>query len=172
QCLDGILMQQTSSPVDIVVLDDASTDGTQEVLQAYQRRHPGRIRLELSPVNRANSAAFARAVLSATTPYVAVLDGDDYWTHPEKLQRQIDYLDGHPGCALCFHNARIVYEDGSRSPSLSNDRNQKAVSTLGDLVEGCFVETCSTLYRRSAIPGFPPWYADDPSADWSMAVIA
>lgn len=60
-----------------------------------------------TPVNRGDNEAFMAAILGASSRYLAILDGDDYWIRDEKLQRQIDYLDQHPGCALCFTTSRL-----------------------------------------------------------------
>lgn len=71
-----------------------------------------------------------------------------------------------------LHNVSVAYEGADHPPSLSNPPDQKPVSALADLLEGCFVETCSTVYRRRVLVSFPPWYASDMSADWSLAVIS
>src|SRR5205814_891802 len=82
---------------------------------------------------------------------VALLDGDDYWTSPQKLQRQVDFLDAHPECALCFHNALVVDEAHGRPPHRWTPDHQKEISTLDELWYGNFIATCSTMYRNGLV---------------------
>lgn len=172
EAIDGVLMQETNFDYDVVIIEDCSTDRTREIVTEYQKAHPEKIRLVLPEVNTGDNSEFMNAILSSSSPYVAILDGDDYWTSPHKLQKQVDYLDLHPECAICFHNVRILYDDGSQAPRDSKSSDQKEVSTLEDLIEGCFIETCSTMFTRNALGEFPSWYTNDKSADWSLFILA
>ena len=110
QALDSVMMQQTSFPFRIVVLDDCSTDGTTDLLAAYQRRYPERI---TSIVHQENAGALASSMEllnSADGEYVAMLEGDDFWLDPHKLQTQVDFLEGHPEFVLCGHDCVILNE--------------------------------------------------------------
>jgi len=100
-CLDGILMQKTTFPSEILLGEDASTDGTREVCIEYAEKYPKKIRLFLhhrknnikingSPTGRFN---FLYNLYSARGKYIAICEGDDYWTDPYKLQKQVDFLD-------------------------------------------------------------------------------
>src|SRR5262249_44389310 len=88
-----------------------------------------------------------------------------------KLQKQVDYLDRHPECAICFHNVAIVYDDQSQQAWNSNPPDQKRVSRIEDLFEGCFIQTCSTMFRRGLFSKFPRWYTTDHSPDWSLHIL-
>lgn len=172
EAIDGVLMQETNFDYEVVIIEDCSTDHTRDIVIEYQKAHPGKIRLVLSETNKCDNSEFMKAILSSSSPYVAILDGDDYWTSPQKLQKQVNYLDLHPECAICFHNVRILYDDGSQEPRDSNGLDQKEVSTMEDLIDGCFIETCSTMFRRSSLCEFPSWYTNDKSADWSLFILA
>ena len=172
QAIDSVLMQETDFPVDLVILEDCSTDRTREIVTAYQQAHPGRIRLVLSETNRCDNAAFMNAVAATSSLFVALLDGDDFWTSKAKLQSQVEYLEQHPECALCFHNVDLVYDDGVRAPQPARPADHKEISALDDLLESCFVTTCSAVLRRRWIADLPPWYVDDQCADWSLFVLA
>jgi hypothetical protein len=67
---------------------------------------------------------------------------------------------------------RIVFDDGTQEPRNSNPADQPEISTLHDLIDSCFVQTCTTMYRRLAIKKFPPWYVYDESPDWSLLILA
>jgi Glycosyl transferase family 2/Carbohydrate binding domain len=172
EAVDSVLMQETNFDYDVVIIEDRSTDRTRDIVIEYQKAYPEKIRLVLPEVNKCDNSEFMKAILSSPSPYVAILDGDDYWTCRQKLQKQVDYLDQHPECALCFHDVRIIYDDGSQEPRNSNPSDQKEISTLEDLFEGCFITTCSTMFRQGVFGEFPSWYDNDKCADWSLFVLA
>lgn len=104
RAFDSILEQKTRFDFEIHVLEDCSTDGTAEVCRAYQNRDPNRIKLFLNETNVGVSRNLKLGILRVRSPYFAFLEGDDYWTDPEKLQLQADALELHPECTLCGHN--------------------------------------------------------------------
>jgi hypothetical protein len=172
QAIESVLSQETDFSYDIVILEDCSTDRTRDIVVAYQQAHPARIRLVLAETNRCDNAGLRNAIQASVSPFVALLDGDDYWTSKVKLQRQIEYLEQHPECALCFHNVDLVFDDGAQERHPARPADQKEVSTLDDLLESCFITTCSAVLRRRGLVDLPAWYVDDPSADWSLFVLA
>jgi glycosyltransferase involved in cell wall biosynthesis len=172
QALDSALMQETRFPYEIIVSEDCSTDGTREIVQAYHRRFPEKIRLILSDHNLASNAVVVRGIDAARGQYVALLDGDDYWTSPYKLQKQADFLDSHPECALCFHNARVLHDDGSQEPWLWTPAHHPQITTLADLWMGNYIATCSTMFRRGLFPQLPAWYESFfPITDWPLHIL-
>src|SRR4051794_11773039 len=108
QALDSILMQQVSFDHEILIGEDCSTDRTREIVRAYRQRYPDKIRLQLPETNRGMMQNFVAVLAAARGDYVALLEGDDYWTAPDKLARQVAYLDAHPECAICFHDALML----------------------------------------------------------------
>lgn len=99
QCLDNILNQRVSFKVEIIVHDDASTDGSADILREYDRKHPGIFRLILQKENQYQKGIkpwFQHMMPNARGKYMAICDGDDYWTSPDKLQRQVGFLESHP----------------------------------------------------------------------------
>lgn len=120
QCLESILRQRTSFDFEVLVRDDASTDGTRRVLQAYKERYPDRVRLVLERKNTWNDPDCKPVIGRILAPlargrYLASCEGDDYWTDDTKLQRQFDYMEAHPECVLCSHITEIVRDDGGIS---------------------------------------------------------
>lgn len=168
QAIDGVLMQETDFPFEVVVIDDCSTDRTRDIVIACQRAAPDRIRLVLPETNQGDNLAFMQAIQASESPFVALLDGDDYWTSKVKLQQQVQYLERHPECALCYHNVLVVYDDGAQEPEPALSSGQKEVSTLEDLLERCYVMTCSSMLRRRWLAELPASYVDDLCADWSL----
>src|SRR6266480_3654000 len=171
QALDSVLMQETDFDFEIVLLEDCSTDGTREILRAYQTKYPGKIRLRLAEHNQRSNKAFAEEFLASASVYIAMLDGDDYWTSQKKLQTQVEFLRGHPECALCFHNALRIYEDGGRVPFLHNSAGQKQISVLEDLWERNFIAGCAAMLRKDVLWQFPDWFYNLPYGDWPLYIL-
>jgi glycosyltransferase involved in cell wall biosynthesis len=116
KCLDGILMQQTDFPVEIIVGEDESVDGTREICVHYAEKYPERIRLFLrsrgnviyingKPTGRYN---FIENLKAAKGKYLAFCEGDDYWTDSFKLQKQVNFLENNPDYSLTFHDATVI----------------------------------------------------------------
>jgi hypothetical protein len=89
------------------------------------------------------------------------MDGDDYWTSPHKLQKQVDFLDANPDFVACFHNALIHFEDGSHPDEYVNLPDQKVVTTLDDLVgedEVWYMATSAVMFRHGIMKTYPQWF--------------
>ena len=175
QAIESVLAQQTDFAYRLIVGDDCSTDNTQAIVRDYARRYPDRIRTELYSEHRGilhPERVGIRVLDLCTAKYVALLDGDDYWTSPDKLQKQVDYLEAHPGCALYFHNTQVFYEDGSREPWNYCPPDQKEVSTLEDLLAEDFIHTCSTMFRRGCFGELPAWFHTVSNGDWVLHILS
>jgi glycosyltransferase involved in cell wall biosynthesis len=172
EALNSVLMQETSFKSDTVVIEDCSTDCTRDIVLDFQGRFPDKVRLLLSEHNKDAFPAFLRAVESAQGKYVALLDGDDYWTSPHKLQKQVDYLDSHPECTLCHHDVIELYEGGRLEPHRHHSPDQKEISTLDDLWEMNFIATCSAMLRRDPVNNLPKWFMNLPWGDWGLFALA
>lgn len=150
QALDSILMQKTDFRFEILVGDDASSDGTQEILRDYQRRYPERFRLWLREQNLGCTHNSYELLVSAQGDYIAACEGDDYWTDPNKLQKQFDFLEAHPEYVGCAHDCLIVGADGE---PLDRQRLRwvcrKRVYTLRDYKGLYLPGQASTLLRRN-----------------------
>jgi glycosyltransferase involved in cell wall biosynthesis len=172
QALDSALTQETTFPYEIIVSEDCSSDGTREIVKAYHERFPEKIRLILSERNIATNAVVVRGIEAARGQYVALLDGDDYWISPGKLQKQADFLDSHAECAICFHNAIVIHENGTEEPRLWTPPNQGEITTLADLWMGNYIATCSTMFRKGLFGEFPAWYESFfPITDWPLYIL-
>jgi glycosyltransferase involved in cell wall biosynthesis len=173
QALDSALAQRTDFTYEILVSEDCSTDGTREAVEAIAASHPGKVRLLLSDTNLRSNVVVSRGIAAARGTYLAFLDGDDYWTDAGKLQKQVDFLRAHPQCPMCFHNARVEYEDGSRPSYLWTPPNQPPFSSFEDIWMGNFIPMCSVVFRRAAIGEVPAWYERlFPITDWPLHILA
>jgi len=171
EAIEGVLTQKTDFPCELVIADDCSTDGTREVIRRYWEKYPDRIRVLLNRRNIKARRTVVRAYHECRGQYVATLEGDDYWTSPNKLQRQADFLDRHPDCTICFHSVAMRWDDGSREPLLCRPSKISEFYTLDDLLECNFIGTCSPVYRKGMFVTFPAWHFVMPVGDWSSSVL-
>lgn len=124
QCLDGIVMQKTNFRFVAIVHDDASTDGTADVVRDYAKKYPDIVLPILQKENQYSKGyERIRNILDEHTKgkYVAICEGDDYWTDPLKLQKQYDWMESHPDYTACFHPAQILYEEGNHENEISGE---------------------------------------------------
>lgn len=175
--LEGALMQQTSFNFEIVIGDDASTDATPDIIRTYSAKKPGIIRAFLHSENQgpkeprefAGRNNVLQLLKACRGEYVAMCEGDDYWTDPLKLQKQVDFLDQNPDFAVCHHNMEVIYEDGTPS-HFFNAADQKSVSTIEDLLEDkWFMATASWVYRNHFLTeDFAEWHTKAAAGDWAI----
>jgi glycosyltransferase involved in cell wall biosynthesis len=176
QSVDSVLMQETNFAYELVVSDDCSTDGTTEILHAYQRSHPDKVRLVLSTENLwTRNVITQRLLYQGRGKYIALTHGDDYWTDSQKLQKQVDYLRAHADCTVCFHDVYDLWPDGSKSPRFSADvnlaaeRQQVLCFQQRDLLRKMFVATGSVMFRLAELPHpLPHGIINAPYGDWPL----
>jgi len=110
--LDSFLVQKTNFPFEVVIGEDMSTDKTLDIVKSYQEKYPHIIKLIFGPENVGYFKNFDRTLNACRGEYVAYCEGDDYWTDPKKLQRQVDFLNAHPDYVVTGHDCITVDEDG------------------------------------------------------------
>ena len=171
QAVRSALVQRTDFDYEIVVGEDCSTDRTREILLELQREHPDRVRLLLRDRNLGAQLNFIETWRACRGEYIAWLDGDDYWTSPAKLQRQVDFLDARPECAICFHKASVVYEEHPEDGHLFPFEDPAEVSTIELLLETNPIATCSVVFRNHLFDALPDWFFDLKIGDWPLHIL-
>jgi glycosyltransferase involved in cell wall biosynthesis len=170
--LNSALAQVVNADLEIVVGEDCSTDRTREILAAYRHRHPATIRLLLRDRNIGLVRNFAETLLACRGRYIALLEGDDFWTSPDKLRKQVEFLERHPQCSACFHNVEVIYDDSARSPHPFHRMPlPKTFFTLRDVLSWHFIPTPSTMLRAGLFSGLPDWFYAMPMGDWPLHVL-
>ena len=165
QALQSVLDQQADWPMEVIVADDASTDSTPEIIREFADKYPGRITPILRPSNTGARANFIDALNRTRGMYLAFCEGDDYWTDPAKLRRQVSLMEQNPDVTLCFHPVRRIWDDGSSRPE-SIDAVERDLS-LEKLLAANTMQTNSVVYRRL------PSYDDIPDVmplDWLLHI--
>jgi glycosyltransferase involved in cell wall biosynthesis len=166
--LDGFVRQETDFPVEVIIADDASTDATPSIIQSYADRHPHLFRPILRPKNVGIHANLTGALSAARGDYLALCEGDDYWTDPHKLAKQVSYLDQHPETGLCFHPVRVTWADGSVEDSVHPPAKQRQDLSVDTLFHLNFIQTNTVMYRR--LPRYDDIPADMMPLDWYLNV--
>lgn len=180
QCLESVLAQRTPFPVEVVVGEDGSTDGTLETCLALEAAHPSRIRVMQHghvPKTRIRGRPTGRknwelALATLRGRYFVPLDGDDYWTDPDKLRLQVEFLEQNPSYTFCFHDMRRIRVDGRELAP--GPRTRRLDHHFEHLVERQVVPTVTVMFRRSALPDpMPPWMlTESPVVDYPMPLLA
>lgn len=172
EAMDGVLKQTLWHDLEVVVGDDASSDGTREVLCGYAQRHPEHVRMLDTPQHLGMIPNVVRILRACRGDYVALLEGDDYWTEPEKLARQAKLLDEMPDLTLLFHDALRIYDGGERRPHPYCKPGLGERVPIQELLHANVVPTCSAVFRRRCIENLPQWYEKMSFGDWPLHLIA
>lgn len=171
EALDSFLEQQTLFDFEIVVADDASSDGTREILETYKAKYPDKIRLLLHENNIGMVPNFFSAIQACVGDYIALCEGDDYWISKNKLQVQADLLDRHPEYAICFHKARIVFSGIEPFDFPDYNANTPEVTGFKDLVKGNYIHTPTCMFRNHLFPQVPDSFLGLKIGDWPLHLL-
>ena len=160
KCLDNFLAQQTNFPFEIIIHDDASTDGTTGIIEEYVSKYPDLIFPLIQKEN-----LYSKGIRGLSTrynyprcrgKYIAVCEGDDYWTDPLQLQKQVDFLEAHEDYVLTFHDFNVVDIEGKVINANPLESSQKRDASQKDLICGDLLTMTLTLCFRNVIKEIPP----------------
>ena len=154
-CMEGVLMQETDFPFEIIIGEDESDDGTREICKEYAEQYPEQIRLFLH--RRENNIAihgrptgrfqFVYSHFTARGKYIAICEGDDYWTDPKKLQKQVETLEANPEHVLSHHSAQIVSVSEERATGEVPKSEVRREMSGEELMKSPFLSTATVLFK-------------------------
>ncbi len=149
QAIEGVLMQRCSFSYELIIGEDCSTDGTRSVVEEYQRIYPHIIKPIFHQKNVGAIANQADVLNACRGRYIALCEGDDYWTDPLKLQKQVDFLEQNPDFAICFHDIKVVGPAEFINPLTAEHLKDRTLFSWDELLEqGNFIFTPSVVLRR------------------------
>ncbi len=156
QAIEGVLAQKTIYPFELVIGEDCSTDGTRQIVFAYAKKYPHIIRVVSSEKNVGMRKNGLRTALACQGKYLAFCEGDDYWHNPEKLQKQVDYLEHHGECGLVYSSYDVYHvrtgkriRDFIKHRNWSMPENVSIADFAGDKNEiGYGILTCTVMVRN------------------------
>lgn len=169
KAIESVLMQKTTFPFELIIGEDCSTDNTRAVILEYQQRNSNIVKPILNDRNMGMKHTFHQTLSACHGDYIAILDGDDYWTSPHKLQKQVDFMNTHPECSISFHNVQMVYENGKESQIYIKKADKYVV--FEDLLKMCFIPSCSVMLRNHLFDTFPAGFDDIPMSDWPLYIL-
>lgn len=166
EAIESVLRQRTSFTIEIVVGEDCSTDRTAEIVEGYRRRYPDIIRIVTSKSNVGWRANYRRTIAAARGRYIALLDGDDYYTDDEKLERQVSLLEQESEIGMCYTRSERRDERGGCSIYPEG----ACTTTLEAMLKRNPAENCTVVARRALVEQYyaeirpdqhPEWLTDD-----------
>jgi len=185
ESIKSILNQKVEFPVEILIAVDPSEDRTHEICLDYESKYPGKITVLLNdPSNflivrgrRVGRYNFLNALYKAKNKYIAICDGDDYWTNSEKLQRQVDILEKYPDCIACHHWQNYAYpnEGGTYRVEPAPTENQgyckEEVATVKDVFANNIRLKSRTILYRNLYKPLPNWFNEVAFGDVALSMI-
>lgn len=167
EALESVLAQQTQFPFEVIVSDDCSTDHTRKILEDYQQRHPSIIKLLPAEKNLGITKNLQKGLSACSGEYIAILEGDDYWISPYKLQRQVDFLDHRPECSFCFNGLLILNDDGVYVEHQNGLSPASSSLSIEELIGNNSIANFSTcMYRNGVVQKLPSKIYDVFTVDW------
>jgi len=171
QAIEGVFMQVCNFEIELIIANDGSPDDTDKVILDLLSQHPKSFSVNYikREKNWGMMPNFVDALRKAKGKYIALCEGDDFWTDSAKLQRQVDFLDVNPSFAICFHRVDVLYEKGI-DPFLPDiNINTPEVTTIFDLLRGNYLHTASVMFRNNN--DYPSWLNNSYPGDWPLHVI-
>jgi len=171
QAIESVMMQETDFKYQLLIGEDCSTDGTRVICQKLKAKYPAKIELYLHENNRganSNGVFMYEKCFQSDAKYIALCEGDDYWTDPLKLQKQVDFLEANEDFSMCGSLATRSYDN----PAIPNDvEGEAGIFEQKDLARRNFIPTATVLFRSSCITDYPKWLLKSPIGDWPLFLI-
>lgn len=172
QAIDGVVAQHTDFPIELIVGEDFSPDRTRSIVSTYQKRYPNLVRLITDDRNIGAQANAARCRAACRGKYIAICEGDDYWSDPMKLAHQVAIFRAHPECALVFHAAAYVDSQNGEKTRTSRQSLFSRMLSVDEIIlgDGGLIPTASILVRREVTLDMPNWCKQAPVGDYPLAL--
>ena len=151
QAIEGVLMQQTNFPFELVIGEDCSLDRTRDICLEYQQRYPEKVRIVFSETNLGPSKIFLKVFPVCRGKYIAGCDGDDYWTDPNKLQAQVDFLEANPEYGLVYTDILSVNSQSELiADTVAEERRTRYSNgaVFFELLSGNFINASTAIYKK------------------------
>ncbi|MDR2836306.1 MAG: glycosyltransferase [Bacteroidales bacterium] len=172
ECIESVLIQKTNFSIELVIGEDCSTDNTRKICLEYQDKYPNIIKVLLHKKNLGLTPNCIATHNACTGKYIALLDGDDYWTDDKKLQKQIDFLENNSDYSGCGHQSLKIYENGEKSKLFGY--SDDTTYYLNDMITHRKFHTSSFVYRKEIwdkTGGIPPSISSNERAIYPMVAI-
>lgn len=168
----GVLSQQCDFEVELIIADDCSPDSTAEIVRTIADTHPNGswIQYIRHEKNKGAIPNFAWTFSQAKGKYIAACEGDDYWTDPLKLQKQVDFMEKNPDYSIIFHKVKEVDLHGVPTDTILNSPDLEETYDIHKLASGNFIHTPSVLFKKN-FHEFPEWINISPVGDYPLHML-
>ncbi|MGP8217176.1 MAG: glycosyltransferase [Bacteroidia bacterium] len=175
QAIEGVINQKMNFNYKLFIGEDCSNDNTRSICISYKNKYPDKIELIFTTKNDVyqNVKNIFDACFNSGAKYIAICEGDDYWTDPNKLQKQVDFLEAHTDYAFCYHHVQTIHEANFNNKKLEMKRDQPETSTIAELLRlNIWAHINSVVFRNQPIlKNLPTWYSNSPSSDWALLAL-
>lgn len=172
QAIEGVVRQKTDFPFELIIGEDCSSDGTRNIAREFQERYPDIIRLLTPEHNLGVGRNTVTSMNACKGEYVAFCEGDDFWTDPYKLSKQVELLDAHPEAALCFHKVGMLDDvTGEHCGDFPDEAIPENRMSQIDLIRKNWIATCSAMLRRKYMPVLDDAFANLQICDWALFIL-
>lgn len=166
QAIESIVMQETNFVFELVIGEDYGPDKTREICLSYQQKYPDIIKLNFQDKNVGPQPNFINTYKCCKGKYIALCEGDDYWTDKHKLQKQVDFLEANPDYTMCAHASDILTDGVFELMTLNKD-----TLTINDiLTENWGIMTASVMFRKNAF-NIPDWFVKVKNGDFALQLL-
>ena len=176
QAIESFLMQKVDFEYEILIHDDASTDSTADIIREYESKYPNIIKPIYQTENQYSKGLSINATYNwprALGNYIALCEGDDYWTNQNKLKKQVDYMEAHSECTLCFSGFEKITAEGEKNREIISFNKGDTIFSTEDIIMkiGGSFHTGSLMFPRYKIDDLPQWFVDAPVGDIPLVIM-
>lgn len=171
EAIESVLMQKTNFKFVLVIGEDCGTDKTREIILEYQRKYPQKIILKLPKSNLGMMENSISNKMFCNGKYIAECEGDDYWTDPLKLQKQVDFLEKNQDFVISCSNSQMVNSEGSFIRIFNENEIPEITDINYILTHEWYIPTASAVFRNMNIIELPKWFWEVLNGDYSLYLI-
>ncbi|MFV0419931.1 MAG: glycosyltransferase [Dysgonomonas sp.] len=167
EAIEGVVMQKTNFRFELVIGEDLSTDNTRAVCLEFQKKYPDIIRLRLNDPNQGMMLNWINNIESGQGKYIALCDGDDYWTDPYKLQKQVDFMESNSDFSMCSHKVHTLM-CGHLDENMEMEQD---ILTTEDIIRKDWGLLTASIFFRKDAHKTPDWYYTVKNGDYALQLI-
>jgi glycosyltransferase involved in cell wall biosynthesis len=173
--IEGVMIQKTDFDYEIIIANDCSSDNTDNLVNEYIQNHSkgSSIKYYRQDNNIGAIPNFIFALNQCTGKYIALCEGDDYWTDPYKLQKQVDFLEANLDYSACFHLTKNIYQNNSKESFIYPKKHgRKDTYYFEDMLKDNYINTCSIMYRWQFYDKtLPKWINGGITGDYPLHLL-
>jgi glycosyltransferase involved in cell wall biosynthesis len=169
ECLDGAINQKVDFEYEIIIGEDNSSDKTRQICIEYAEKYPNLIKFYPREKNLGMIGNWIETIQNCSGKYIAICEGDDYWTDPLKLQKQVSFLETNQDYAICFHKVNLFQYGIVKEDNMTAKVSE--TTTINDLAKGNYIHTCSVVYRNNLFSELPKYFNESPVGDYFLHLL-